>query len=113
MIISPFPHSAMFSTSTQRQHWMFSGEEAVSLERERAHESFVQKHSTGDKQQEKQFLTLEEAGLLRSYYERKLMEFCARFSPPMPKGVQGTAVQYYKRFYIRNSVMDYHPKEIL
>ena len=31
----------------------------------------------------------------------------------MPKGVMGTALQYYKRFYIRNSVMDYHPKEIL
>lgn len=31
----------------------------------------------------------------------------------MPKPTIATALHYFKRFYLRNSVMDYHPKEIL
>lgn len=31
----------------------------------------------------------------------------------MPKCVTGTAFHYFKRFYLYNSPMDYHPKEIL
>ena len=26
---------------------------------------------------------------------------------------QGTSVTFYKRFYLHNSVMDYHPKDIM
>jgi len=26
---------------------------------------------------------------------------------------QGTSVAFYKRFYLHNSVMDYHPKDIM
>lgn len=56
--------------------------------------------------------TEEEQKLLRSY-EYNLKEFCRRFDPPMPKCVVGTAFHYFKRFYLYNSAMDYHPKEIL
>ena len=31
----------------------------------------------------------------------------------MPHNVKGTALHYFRRFYLNNSVMDYHPKEIL
>jgi len=31
----------------------------------------------------------------------------------MPRATVATALHYFKRFYLRNSVMDYHPKEIL
>lgn len=31
----------------------------------------------------------------------------------MPRATIATALHYFKRFYLRNSVMDYHPKEIL
>ena len=34
------------------------------------------------------------------------------FQPPMPKAVKGTSLQYFKRFYLYNSIMDYHPKVI-
>lgn len=46
-------------------------------------------------------------------YELHLIEFCKRFEPTMPKVVVGTAFQYFKRFYLHRSSMDYHPKEIL
>lgn len=46
-------------------------------------------------------------------YELHLRDFCKRFMPVMPRCVVGTAFHYFKRFYIHNSVMNYHPKEIM
>ena len=98
----------MFSTSTHRKYWMFANEREVVRKRNETHDAFVAKHSQGQ-----DFLTQDEAFQLVKFFEKKLKEFCAKFKPPMPKGVQGTAIMYYKRFYLNNSPMDYHPKEIL
>lgn len=46
-------------------------------------------------------------------YELHLRDFCKRFQPVMPRCVIGSAFHYFKRFYIHNSVMNYHPKEIM
>lgn len=59
------------------------------------------------------FLSEEDEQKLLKSYEYNLKEFCRRFEPPMPKCVVGTAFHYFKRFYLHNSPMDYHPKEIL
>lgn len=59
------------------------------------------------------FLTPAEERILVHSHETHLREFCKRFTPPMPRAVIGTALHYFKRFYVYNSVMDYHPKEIL
>jgi cyclin H len=59
------------------------------------------------------FLSHEDADILLMFFERKLMDFCIKFKPAMPKSVIGTTFHFYKRFYLYNSVMDYHPKEIL
>jgi len=59
------------------------------------------------------FLSAAEERLLLKSYEMNLRDFCKRFTPTMPKVVTGTALHYFKRFYLHNSVMDYHPKEIL
>ncbi len=103
----------MFPTSSQRRHWMFQGEEAVAARRREAHDEFVAKMTQRQGLPEDHFLSFPEAEALRAAYERKLAEFCSRFSPPMPRAVAGTAVQYFKRFYLGNSVMDHHPKEVL
>lgn len=55
---------------------------------------------------------MEERILIR-HYESHLRDFCKRFNPPMPRTTVATALHYFKRFYLRNSAMDYHPKEIL
>lgn len=105
----------MFSTSTQRKFWMFSSEEEVADARRRVHEKYVDNHGgeLGTSQRLEYFLTLDEANEALRFYEEKLLEFCVKFKPPMPKATQGTASQYFKRFYLNNSVMDFHPKEIL
>ncbi|KAK4816691.1 hypothetical protein QYF61_020399 [Mycteria americana] len=47
------------------------------------------------------------------YYEKRLLDFCAVFKPAMPRSVVGTACMYFKRFYLNNSVMEYHPRIIM
>ncbi|XP_008936766.1 PREDICTED: cyclin-H, partial [Merops nubicus] len=47
------------------------------------------------------------------YYEKRLLDFCGAFKPAMPRSVVGTACMYFKRFYLNNSVMEYHPRIIM
>ena len=88
---------------------MLGTEEKVIERRKKAYDDFVTRFSRN----QTNFLTFEESELIIRFFERKLAEFCNKFRPPMPKMVFGTALQYFKRFYLTNSVMDYHPKEIL
>ena len=98
----------MYPSSTQRKHWMLGKEENVVAKRQKAYEDFISQFDRGSK-----FLSFEESEVILRFFERKLVEFCNTFQPPMPRNVYGTAFQYFKRFYLSNSVMDYHPKEIL
>lgn len=105
----------MFSTSSQKKYWTFSDEIELARLREKHNLEFIGRHGTQVDEYQKYniFLSPDEERLLLRQYELHLKEFCKRFSPPMPKGVIGTAFQYFKRFYLYNSSMDYHPKEIL
>lgn len=105
----------MFSTSSQRKFWTFSDDSELARLRDKHNEAFITRHGghIDEGQRNSFFLSSEEERLLLKQYELHLKEFCKRFSPPMPKGVVGTAFQYFKRFYLYNSSMDYHPKEIL
>ncbi|XP_042307356.1 cyclin-H isoform X5 [Sceloporus undulatus] len=47
------------------------------------------------------------------YYEKRLLDFCSVFKPAMPRSVVGSACMYFKRFYLNNSVMEYHPRIIM
>ncbi|CAG9130901.1 hypothetical protein JYU34_005422 [Plutella xylostella] len=105
----------MFSTSSQRKAWTFSDEGELARLREKHNLEYISRHGTqvDEFQRYNYFLSPDEERLLLRQYELHLKEFCKRFSPPMPKGVVGTAFHYFKRFYLYNSSMDYHPKEIL
>ena len=59
------------------------------------------------------FLSEQDESDVVFYFSVKMGEFCEKFKPPMPRYVKGTAFHYFKRFYLYNSVMNYHPKEIL
>lgn len=105
----------MFHTSSQKTHWMFPSPAELDQLRQEANRSFIQRHnkSVSSHKVYNHFLTPEEEKHLLTHYQYVLREFCRSFQPPMPKSVVGTAFQYYKRFYLFNSVMDYHPKFIL
>ena len=103
----------MFSTSTHRKFWMLEDENKVKARRNAAHDAFVGRSNIGNveaPENREPFLSFEEADLMLRFFERQLMNFCNRFKPPMPKAVIGTTFAYFKRFYLNNSVMDYHPK---
>lgn len=105
----------MYPVSSQNKYWTFGEESDVAKLRERCNRDLVARHGAHmDETHRKQFfLTPDEERLLLKFYELQLMDFCKRFVPAMPKFVIGTAFHYFKRFYLYNSAMDYHPKEIL
>ncbi|KAH0553669.1 hypothetical protein KQX54_003330 [Cotesia glomerata] len=105
----------MFSTSTQKKYWIFSDEKDLTALRQKANAAYVDKYGSKMTPEERElyFLSDTEERMLLRFYELQLRDFCKRFSPPMPRATIATALHYFKRFYLRNSVMDYHPKEIL
>lgn len=76
---------------------------------------FLQTHgsSMSEEQRQKHYLTSEDERAICRQIEHVLKEFCNIFQPPMPKCVLGTALCYFKRFYVATSVMDYYPKDIM
>lgn len=105
----------MFSTSTQANSWVFNSVEEVSKRREEANRKFIAANTNGMNVQSasKYFLNSNEEKILRNHYELILRKFCKSFQPPMTKSVIGCAFHYYKRFYLNNSVMDFHPKDLV
>jgi len=105
----------MFSSSTQRKHWIFENEQKISNLRMEANQQYVNQnpHKVPDTKLANFYLTYNEERQLLRQYEQIMKDFCRKFQPPMPRSVIGTAFQYLKRFYLNNSVMDYHPKHIM
>jgi len=44
-------------------------------------------------------------------YLTKIPQLCAMFR--FPEEVEATAISYLKRFYLKNTVMDWHPKNVM
>ncbi|KAJ7783564.1 cyclin-like protein [Mycena maculata] len=57
------------------------------------------------------FLTPDEELLLVRLYVSKITQLCGFFR--FPEEVEATAVSYLKRFYLKNTVMDWHPKNVM
>ncbi|GLH00871.1 Uncharacterized protein GBIM_07135 [Gryllus bimaculatus] len=105
----------MYPGSTQQKFWTFKDENDLVQLRQEANEHFIEKHKAGmsPEQSAKFFLTPAEERLLLRQYELHLRDFCRRFHPAQPRTVYATACHYFKRFYLKCSLMDFHPKEIL
>eukprot|EP00245_Coleochaete_scutata_P000131 TRINITY_DN1013_c0_g1_i1.p1 TRINITY_DN1013_c0_g1~~TRINITY_DN1013_c0_g1_i1.p1 ORF type:complete len:373 (-),score=75.46 TRINITY_DN1013_c0_g1_i1:519-1637(-) len=56
-------------------------------------------------------LTCHEEALIQSHYEHKIQAVCAAFA--FPNKIKSTALVYFKRFYLRWSVMQHDPKNIM
>ena len=106
----------MFHHSTQKKHWTFADSSEILDLRKDAHLNFISNWSQyyGENNgAEPNFLTLEEEASVVSFYGSQILELCKKFQPPSPPSVYGTALVYFKRFYLNTSVMDYHPREIV
>ncbi|KAI9661794.1 MAG: hypothetical protein M1821_009033 [Bathelium mastoideum] len=58
-------------------------------------------------------LTVEEEAKLVQFYCTLCLQMSDSFDFPVPMNVKATAVQFIKRFYLTNSPMTYHPKQIM
>uniref|UniRef100_A0A1B0G766 Cyclin-H n=2 Tax=Glossina morsitans morsitans TaxID=37546 RepID=A0A1B0G766_GLOMM len=105
----------MFPLSSQKKYWTFNNEQHLNELRKKQNEKFQETHGEAEAEDNKldYFLDSSEERLLLKQYEIYLNDFCRRFEPIMPKCVVGTSFHYFKRFYLHNSPMDFHPKEIL
>lgn len=103
----------MFSSSTQRRHWMFESLEDLEKLRNSANKSTCKSLLKAGKVTSPESLlsAKDELQILRSYLVN-LREFCRKFTPPMRKSVIATAFIYMKRFYLHESCMEYHPRNI-
>ncbi|DAZ94552.1 TPA: hypothetical protein N0F65_002204 [Lagenidium giganteum] len=59
-----------------------------------------------------EFLSIEQEALIREFYEQKVQQSCSTLFRTSDK-VKSSAVMLYKRFYLSNSVMEFHPKYIV
>lgn len=98
----------MFTTSTQRRHWIFESPKHLDELRSKANQNYVEKASI----KEENRLTEEEELLLLRSYLANMREFFRKFQPPVQKSVVALAFNYMKRFYLSESCMEYHPRTI-
>ncbi|XP_067464161.1 cyclin-H isoform X1 [Thunnus thynnus] len=105
----------MFHNSSQKKHWTFNSEEELEQMRYNANQKFRKKTVESGKPivSESMFLERHEEDILFRHYEKRLLDFCNAFKPVMPKSVVGTAIMYFRRFYLNNSIMEYHPRIIM
>ncbi|XP_061672714.1 cyclin-H isoform X3 [Syngnathoides biaculeatus] len=99
----------MFHDSSQKKYWTFNSEDEVEQLRCEANKKYRKKHMKS----ESALLDRHEEDVLFRHYERRLLDFCSVFKPAMPKSVIGTAIMYFRRFYMNNSLMEYHPRIIM
>ncbi|KAM9360304.1 cyclin-H isoform 1-T1 [Symphorus nematophorus] len=106
----------MFHNSSHKKYWVFRSEDEVEQRRYKANQKFRNKILESGKQpglSESMFLERHEEDVLFRHYEKRMLDFCNAFKPAMPKSVVGTAIMYFRRFYLNNSVMEYHPRIIM
>uniref|UniRef100_A0A8C7U551 Cyclin H n=1 Tax=Oncorhynchus mykiss TaxID=8022 RepID=A0A8C7U551_ONCMY len=82
----------MLHNSSQRKFWTFDNEETcyITCDNE-SHDSY-------------------EEDILFRHYEKRLLDFCNALQAC---DAQGTAIMYFLRFYLNNSLMEYHPRTIM
>ncbi|KAK4054680.1 hypothetical protein OIO90_003492 [Microbotryomycetes sp. JL221] len=114
----------LYELSSQFRHWRYSKDELdkirqqlneqavdrirLNIERERAQSSVTQTSSEHDNIE---YLTVQDELLLVQYYLTQISGLCGAFK--FPESVQATAISYLKRFYLSNTCMDYHPKNVM
>ncbi|KNZ45519.1 hypothetical protein VP01_802g4 [Puccinia sorghi] len=60
-----------------------------------------------------EYLTVQDELELVTFYLSKISQLCRASIFNFPETVEATAMSYLKRFYLRNTCMDYHPKNII
>ncbi|KAI3384605.1 hypothetical protein SNEBB_000086 [Seison nebaliae] len=116
VIFSPFDLywlEMFLANGTQMKKWMFSSSNEVEDIRRKVFTSFTKSESIFkvlEENKDASLMSFEESeGLLR-YYTEQIKQACMQINPPLC--VVGSAIQLFKRFYMRFSILQYHPNHI-
>ncbi|KAI0274627.1 cyclin-like protein [Gloeopeniophorella convolvens] len=106
----------LFQNSTQYKNWRFSREQlratrtALNEGAIAAIRNTFEADSPGSSS-DIQFLDADEERLLMMLYISKISQLCGHFR--FPEEIEATGITYLKRFYLKNTVMDWHPKNVM
>ncbi|KJD99926.1 cyclin H [Cryptococcus gattii NT-10] len=121
------PGPSAYHESSQFRHWRFSpstldrirselNTKSVEVARRNTElEKEAQKslgHDIADPPPAATYLTVNDELLLLRFYCSQVSRIC-REGFGLPEVVESTAISYVKRFYLKNSVMEWHPKIIM
>ncbi|KAF8641120.1 hypothetical protein AX17_000762 [Amanita inopinata Kibby_2008] len=106
----------IYETSTQFKNWRYSVEQLAEIRHFLNITAVTAIRKTFDADEpgsstNVSFLTANEELILVKLYTSKIAQLCALFR--FPEEVEATAVSYLKRFYLKNTVMDWHPKNVM
>ncbi|KAJ7169683.1 cyclin-like protein [Mycena filopes] len=106
----------LYEASTQFTNWRYSPQSLAKLRASLNAAAVAVIRNTFDADQPGSssavsFLAPDEELLLVRLYVSKITQLCAFFR--FPEEVEATAVSYLKRFYLKNTVMDWHPKNVM
>ncbi|KIJ42027.1 hypothetical protein M422DRAFT_171760 [Sphaerobolus stellatus SS14] len=115
-IQQPPPQRSIYELSSQYRHWRFSPEQLAAIRRSlnEAAVGVIRDTFENDEPGSSQhiaFLTADEEHALVKHYITKVSQLCGHFR--FPDEVEATAITYLKRFYLKNTVMDWHPKNVM
>ncbi|KAI0704928.1 cyclin-like protein [Cytidiella melzeri] len=108
--------TSLYEGSTQYRHWRFSPEQladtraTLNAAAVTAIRNAFEADSPGSSSQVS-FLTADEEKLLVKLYIGMVSNACGHFR--FAEEVEATAITYLKRFYLKNTVMDWHPKNVM
>jgi cyclin H len=114
--VSSSTKTPLFQSSTQYKNWRFSAERlratrtALNEAAIAAIRNTFESDSPGSSS-DILFLDAQEELLLVKLYITKISQLCGHFR--FPEEVEATGITYLKRFYLKNTVMDWHPKNVM
>jgi len=106
----------MFQSSTQKKFWLMENPEAIAELQMSSNKLYIENFTKlcNDNGMEvvEEFLAYHEEKLLLIHFSHHVIDICQRFKPSVPMSVIGISLTYFKRFYLKTSVMEYHPRDI-
>jgi len=94
----------LYRRSSQYRKWSFTSEQLSSIEAQVNHHAVGSGHDLALNGEEERQMVL-------FFASDRIRGFCEYFN--LPSHVRATAVAYFRRFYLTNSVMEYDPKLVL
>lgn len=106
----------LYEASSQYKHWRFSPMQLQQMRDELTNAAVAtiraafERDETGSSNSLEFLSSADEMALVR-LYATKIPQLSAHFR--FSEEIEATGISYLKRFYLKNTVMDYHPKNIM